>query len=254
MADVARAPRRAEATGARVVVTLTLVTLGAAVLVARHLCLRQWKGRRRAAPEHMQAQVNLATVWVLGALAWPLLFDAVVGLASLRPIPALGFSLIWPLVLLSFELHSLGHQTLEHQARASQGALRWESNSVSSLAFAVGGFIAARRTATPPPAGALAGANSPLGAAADGAAADGAAAEGDAGAVEMPAHLPAAVVSAVVILCVAFILPSPSLQARSAVNVTVYALQRTCLIYCLGLILAAVLTASPGRRIAPARG
>jgi hypothetical protein len=245
MSDMARAPRRAEAAGARLVVAITLVTLGVAVLVARHLCLGQWKGRRRAAPEPMQAQVNLATVWVLGALAWPLLFDAVVGLASLRPIPALSFSLIWPLVLLSFELHSLGHQTFDHQARASQGALRWESNSVSSLAFAVGGFIAARRTAQP-----HLGARPKTRAGAAGATdATDAADAADAGAVQVPAHLPAAVVSAVVILCVAFILPSPSLQARSAVNVAVYALQRTCLIYCLGLILATVLTASPNRRV-----
>ena len=220
MADVARGPRRPEAIGARIAVTLTLVALGAGVLVARHLCMGQWKGRRQAGPESMQAQVNLGTVWVLGVLTWPLLFDAVVGLPSLRPIPVLGFSLIWPLVLLSFELHSLGHQTFGHQARASSnGGLCWECNSVSSLAFAVGGLIAARRIVQPRPTGALSGASAPLGADANAKAPVRAAAEADAGAVEMPAHLPAAVVSAVVILCGLTLNPAEARAAARAAEV-----------------------------------
>lgn len=177
---------------------MAVVLLAAAVLHARRQALRH-----DTESERLLAQANVATVWVLGMLGWVVLFELLIGFRTLREIPMLWLTCLWPIALLGFDLRLLQHQTLEHESRRVKSTMTLETNAISGLAFALGGMLATNmgrdfaRTASP-------------------------------------------ILSVVSLLCLAFVLPTPSAQTHTPVGVTILAAQKVCLTYCVGLLSAAV--------------
>jgi len=176
-----------------------------AVLCAVILHTRRVALNSHHASEDTRLRMELLTTWSIAIVPWFATFDAVVGTREAFHAPWLLVSLDWPVVLLVAEILCIQHQTLDFVSRRSMSSLQIESNAVSGLAFAIGGLLASNLGAG------FAKAAAPM-------------------------------LSVVIFLCVAFVLPTPSLQPRSPTGATVHAAQRACLTYCIGFLLAAVIT------------
>jgi hypothetical protein len=176
-----------------------------ALLSAVVLHTRRASLATRHVSDDTRLRVELLTTWSIAIFTWVALFDGVVGIRDAIRAPWLLMALAWPIALLAGEMHCIEHQTLDFLARRSSSTLQIESNAISGLAFALGGLLASNLGTG------LSKSAAPM-------------------------------LSVVLFLCVAFVLPSPSIQPRSPMGATVHAVQRACLTYCIGFLLAAVIT------------
>lgn len=182
---------------------LALALIRAGLADCPHACGSKGGGRAHKS-EALRVSETLATVYAVGAVLWPLLFQALVGMDALARAPAVLAALVWPIGLLLLDLSAVDRQTLDSEARRSMRGMTLESNSIASLTFAVGGLLMTHlgrqwtKAATP-------------------------------------------LLCAVVFFCVAFVTPHPALHARTVEGVRVHAMQRVALVYCIGLLSAAVL-------------
>jgi hypothetical protein len=149
------------------------------------------------------AQVNIATVQTLGILAWPFVWDGLIGVSVLTETPAAAVGLAWPAALLGMDLLWIAHQTIEHEGVSKKTVFHFDSSTITTLAFAVAGVLATNVGAK-------------------------------------FARSMAPTFSACVLICVMLLLPTPGLQANTAVAVTVQAVQKVLLTFCIGLIVTSL--------------
>lgn len=192
------------APGARVTATLGAVTLLALLMVVLTRVTSVHSTSSATRSESVCASEQLATVWAVGAILWPVVLHFFIDLSSISHTPLLFFALVWPIFLMISDLRSINHQTLENETTRGRSGMQLETNSIASITFAIGGLLMThmgRRWAE--------------------------------------AAVP--LLSAVILFCIAFVLPRPALHPRSVEGIRVHAMQRVALVYCIGLISATVL-------------
>lgn len=183
-------------------------TLISAVLLA---ATRITNDRHGVRSEASRASTEMATVWTVGALGWPLVFHTFVGIEAIASAPSLILALIWPMVLLGHDLVSVNHQTLDNEGSRARAGMTFETNSIASITFAIGGLLMTHM-----------------------------------GRRWTEAAVP--LLCGVILICIAFVTPRPALQPRSVEGIRVHAIQRVALVYCIGLLSSAVLLVMNGVR------
>ena len=135
------------------------------------------------------AQLNIATVWILGILHWPILWQTLVGYQMLSEFPLTLCGFAWPFILICLDLIWIPHQTIEHEGVNKKTIFHFDAGAVQALSFGIGGLLLTQigrnfaRTTSP-------------------------------------------IFSACIFMCVAFLLPTPGVQALSVTGVTVSAIQK----------------------------
>ena len=143
-----------------------------------------------------------AGTYAVGLIAWPFVWFALVGQFVGRAAPLSSIGLLWVPVLLCLDLMWTTRQPLDRTTE-ERSSFSYEGNSLSSLAFALGGLLVARtgkstaRAATP-------------------------------------------MLSACILLVVAFVVPSPGVNTHSSSGARVLSGKKVALAYCVGLLLSAV--------------
>lgn len=148
-------------------------------------------------------QLNQATIWMIGILVWIIIFGQLYGLHMINRIPVLSIALAWPIALLAFELYLTSHQTLDNESKRSRGTMQMEISAISGLAFALGGLLMTN-----------------LG--------------------KSFAKTVYPLLSCVILICLLFIIPNPSTQFGSSTSAAVQTFQKVCIIYCIGILIGAV--------------
>lgn len=185
----------------RIAQMLALAALLVAVLV---LHARRNALRNTAGAQTLRGFVDLGAVWTVGAAVWPLVFHGLVGMRAVCEAPVLLVSLAWPILMLGYDVSTLEHHTREQQAQRVRAGHHSEMSGISSLAFALGSLLMTHMG-------------------------------------RQWALAAAPLLSAVIFLCVALILPSPGVHPQSAEAIVIHATKRACVAYCIGLLASAVL-------------
>lgn len=154
--------------------------------------------------DEYRAQVQLAAVWSTGVVGWVALFHWLVGIEAAARSPAGFLGLAWPILLLSVDLVMLQHQTLRGEPKHSSGGFTFEANVVTALAFSVGSLV-----------------STTFG--------------------RELARTAGPVLSSVIFLALAFVLPNPSVQSGTATAATFRAIRKVCFTFCIGLLSTVVL-------------
>lgn len=155
--------------------------------------------------EECSTQLNQVTVWMIGILIWIPIFDTTFGLNVIAgKVPLLIIALLWPIVILTFEMYLAEHQTLQNESKRNRSTVQLETNAISGLAFALGGLMLTN-----------------LG--------------------KDFAKTVAPILSIVILICLVFIIPCPSSYFGSSMSTTIQSIQKVCLTYCTGLLIGTVL-------------
>jgi hypothetical protein len=140
----------------------------------------------------------------LGILIWPFVWGCLVGdhVASNVPLTAIGFA--WPWVTLLIDILNVTNQPSESQEHERGiSAFSYEGNSISSLALALGGLLMSQ-------------------------------------AGKKMSQSAAPMLSACILMVVAFVVPSPSVHMHSRLGAMLLATKKVAMAFCIGLILSAV--------------
>lgn len=131
--------------GAAGLVDVSLLALILAVLFATVWILRDSKGSKERQEEEMRLIYN--SVLATGTLAWPIVFDATIGLNKLYTDPRLLLGFFWPMALNITELNYVSQfsSATGAKGRASAMFLQQDLNSdtasIMSAAFAMGSLM-----------------------------------------------------------------------------------------------------------------
>lgn len=179
------------------------VAIGALVaMFIACLCSRAALGATHRLSERFVCQANALTVWMAFVCAWPVLWYVVTGEACMRAFPLCYVGLAWPLALFMVDMVFISHQTIESEGMSKKSMFSFDSNAISGLSFALGGLLVSNLGKS------FAQSSSPI-------------------------------TLAVVFLCLAFVLPSPSLQPGTSAGIAIQTAQKACLYCCIGLLVTA---------------
>lgn len=177
-------------------------------IVMAIICVMIAQVYKRDLNNRFKLRVDLLTVWALGIIMWPPAWQFVLGEHTAREFAPL--SLAWPVCWLAMEMAAM-RRTDPHLAHSSRSTLSIDANGICSLAIALSGVLGAKlgeRT-------------------------------------QEYAHI----FHAAVICCLAFVMPSPHTLASTSSGARVLeAVQKVCLVYSAGFLLAAAIlvTTDPG--------
>ena len=181
--------------------TVQIWSITAAVLVVIVASMRYLINDDSYLSSARLAQINIATVQAVGMVLWPLTWGALIGTDTLSTMPVAAIGLCWPLVLMTLDLLWIAHQTASHEGVNKKTVFHFDSGAVQGLAFGIGGLLVSNLGAR------FAKSVSP-------------------------------VFSVCILVCIAVLLPSPGVQASTLNSITIGAIQKVALTYCIGLLIS----------------
>ena len=150
-----------------------------------------------------RVQCNLLTIWIVFTTIWPILWLKIVGKEIVSSFPYSVVGLIWTLMLFTIDILGISHHTIETEGENKKSMFTFDSNAISGLAFALGGVIVSN-----------------LGQ--------------DFGKTASP------IFSSVILLCMAFLIPSPGIRATTLSGISIQTIQKSCIYCCIGLLVTAL--------------
>jgi hypothetical protein len=158
-------------------------------------------------PEVTREKMRLigATVSATGILAWPVIFDTLIGYSVITHHPLLLFGFLWPMVMNMIDLSSASssNSAVDSEQVYGIGEIAADSNTLVGIAFAVGSFLSSQTNSK------LVNATIPL-------------------------------LMYALLLLIAFIVPTPSLDPNSYSGFTIGTLQRTFFNYAMGFVIMGI--------------
>ena len=174
------------------------------ILLVQCLVSRKTVYARKEIILRFRTQANILTVWMVFMLLWPIIWMRVVGMAVIEGFPLCFVGLLWPIILLTVDIMWISHQTIESEAVSKKSMFSFDSNAISGMSFALGGLLISNLGHD------FAKSSSPI-------------------------------LLSVVFLCIAFVLPAPSLQISTLSGITMQSIQKACLYCCVGLLVTALM-------------
>lgn len=184
-----------------------LVLAGVIAVVALY-AVREFNGvPNDDEPEIKREKMRLlaATVSTCGIIAWPILWDNLIGYAVITHHPLTMFGFMWPILMNMLDLASAATSSSAVQTETAYGIadISSDSNMLVGIAFAVGSFLSSQSNAK------LVNATIPL-------------------------------LMYALLLLIAFIVPTPSLNPNDYTGFAAGATQRTFFNYAMGLIITGI--------------
>lgn len=120
----------------------TLLTLSCVYIVSvGTLALLAIRHYVQVGPHHAKL-VNRCVLYAVGAFLWPFVWSALCGdVATTSAMPLAGYlGLVWPLLWIAVEVGTVQHTALSNAEKTSS-AIQFDANSLSGVAFAIGGLL-----------------------------------------------------------------------------------------------------------------
>lgn len=150
-----------------------------------------------------KVQCNLLTIWLLFSTLWPVAWTYIIGIDVINKYPYAFIGLAWTLLLFTIDIVGISHHTIETEGENKKSMFTFDSNAITGLAFALGGVVLSN-----------------IG-------------------QDFAKHA-SPVFSSVILLCMAFLIPSPGIRAMSLSGISIQAIQKS-FIYCtVGLLVTMV--------------
>ena len=153
--------------------------------------------------EEFEIQIHIITIWISALLVWVILYELIVGYDTIQETPLVLIGFVWPMILIGFDIFMISHQTYAHESKKMKQTMQLDSNAISGLAFAVAGVLSTNIGKD------FAKAASPM-------------------------------LTAVTLICLAFVLPNPGVQVDSIAGIAITSIQKVCLTFCIGLLASAL--------------
>lgn len=145
---------------------------------------------------------NSAFAYVVGALAWPALWFALVGDKLIRLAPLVVLGLAWPLLIMLLDLLWVTKLPRDPDD-TKKGTFTFDGNALSGISFAVASLTMSQMGV------AFSKATSPL-------------------------------LAACVFLIIGFVIPTPGVHVRSGMGATLLSVKKIAMAFCVGLLISAV--------------
>lgn len=177
--------------------------IGGLALTIAYTCASRLALRTYGMSELFVILANNASMWTLGAALYPVVWLSLVGLDVATHAPLALIGLAWPPVLFWFDLYWVPHQIADG-ARTADATTTLDANTLSSLAFAMGGLLV----------------TSGLG--------------------SQFVRAASPILSACIFLIISFCIRNPSFRPGSTESAIISSIQKVSLAWCTGLLLTAV--------------
>lgn len=182
---------------------LEYIVIGGFVALLTLISLFKLKIDQNPLNLRFRVQCNLLTIWIIFTVIWPFLWYKIVGKEVISSFPYSIFGLLWTFMLFTIDILGISHHTIETEGENKKSMFTFDSNAISGLAFALGGVIVSN-----------------LGQ--------------DFGKTASP------IFSSVILLCMAFLIPSPGIRATTLSGISIQTIQKSCIYCCIGLLVTAL--------------